>query len=93
MQFSPSPIKPTITMSDLEKIDIRVGTIKSVDDVEGSSKLIKLLVDFGNQQRTILVGMKEERANAQRDSGNANVVRRKSGAEKDGGPAFRRDVI
>ena len=63
MQFSPSPIKPTITMSDLQKIDVRVGTIKSVDDVEGSSKLIKLLVDFGDQERTILVGMKEERAN------------------------------
>ncbi len=41
-------IKPTIQFEDLEKIDIRVGTIEKVEDVEGSDKLVKLIVDFGD---------------------------------------------
>jgi tRNA-binding protein len=57
------PVKPTITIDDLAKIDIRVGTIDRVEDVAGSSKLVRLLVDFGNFNRTILVGMKHERDN------------------------------
>jgi tRNA-binding protein len=57
------PIKPTISFSDFEKIDIRVGTIKKVEDIEKSDKLMKLTVDFGDHQRTILVGMKQERDN------------------------------
>lgn len=56
-----APIKPTITIDDLDKIDVRVGRIVAVDDVEGSKKLIKMTVDFGSFTRTILSGMKEER--------------------------------
>jgi methionine--tRNA ligase beta chain len=56
-----APTKPTITFDVLEKVDIRVGTIKLVEDVTGSNKLVKLTVDFGDQTRTILVGMKQER--------------------------------
>ena len=56
-----APIKPTISIDLLERIDIRVGTIKFVEDVKGSNKLLKLTVDFGDRERTILVGMKQER--------------------------------
>ena len=56
-----APIKPTIPIEFLERIDIRVGTIKLVEDVAGSDKLVKLTVDFGDHSRTILVGMKQER--------------------------------
>ena len=59
--FKVAPVKPTITFDVLEKLDIRVGTIKLVEDVKGSDKLVKLTVDFGDQLRTILVGMKQER--------------------------------
>ena len=62
-EFKPSPVKPKITIADLEKIDIRVGTIVSVEDVNGSHKLVRLVVDFGDHQRSILAGMKQERAN------------------------------
>lgn len=55
-------MKPTIQFNDLEKLDIRVGTIEKVVDVEGSDKLVKLLVDFGDHKRIILVGMKLERS-------------------------------
>ena len=58
-----APIKPTIAFDLLEKIDVRVGTIEQVEDVPKSDKLVKLLVDFGDHKRTILAGMKQERAN------------------------------
>ena len=56
-------LKETIEISDLDKIDIRVGTIQSVEDIEKSDKMVKLVVDFGGFSRTILVGMKKEREN------------------------------
>ena len=56
-------IKPQITFGDLERIDVRVGTIVSVDAIEGSDKLVKLTVDFGDHRRSILAGMKQEREN------------------------------
>lgn len=56
-----APANPLITIDDLDKLDIRVGRIVLVEDVEKSSKLIKMTVDFGGFTRTILSGMKEER--------------------------------
>lgn len=56
-------VKESINIDLLNKIDIRVGTIKLVEDVEKSDKLVKLSVDFGDFTRTILVGMKGERDN------------------------------
>ncbi len=56
-------IKPTISYDLLEQVDIRVGTILSVEDVPGSDKLVRLTVDFGDHRRRILAGMKQERAN------------------------------
>ena len=56
-------VKANITMDDLDKIDVRVGTIASVEDMPNSNKLVKLIVDFGDFKRQILVGMKGERDN------------------------------
>jgi tRNA-binding protein len=61
--FKPAPIKPTISVGDLDKLDIRIGTIERVEDVPTSDKLVRLRVDFGDHKRTILVGMKKERPN------------------------------
>jgi tRNA-binding protein len=58
-----APIKTTITLSELEKIDIRVGTIEAVEDLENSNKLVRLVVNFGDHQRRILAGLKQERSN------------------------------
>lgn len=60
-EFQAAPVKSPITIADLDKIDIRVGTILSVEDVSGSEKLVKLIVDFGDHRRNILAGMKQER--------------------------------
>lgn len=59
------PVKENITFNDLAKIDIRVGEILSLENVEGSKKLVKLQVDFGDFNRQILVGMQGERENPQ----------------------------
>jgi len=63
MDFKVAQVKPTIALSDLERIDVRVGTILSVEDVPDSDKLVKLTVAFGDHDRTILAGMKQEREN------------------------------
>jgi tRNA-binding protein len=57
----PVPVKPLVAMSDLEKLDIRVGTIREVLDVPGSGKLVQLVVSFGDHERRILAGLKKER--------------------------------
>lgn len=62
MTMKPAPIKELVTIDDLAKLDIRIGTILTVEDVEGSKKLVKLTVDLGDHHRTILAGMKDERA-------------------------------
>ena len=63
MTFIPATTKPTIQLEDIEKIDVRVGTIVAVEDVENSDKLVKLTVSFGTHRRTILAGLKQERPN------------------------------
>lgn len=61
--MDPAPIKELISFEDFEKLDIRVGTIVSVSEVEKSNKLMKLMVDFGDHTRSILAGIKQEREN------------------------------
>ena len=61
--MTPAPVKPAVSLSVLEQIDVRVGTIRSVDEVAGSGKLMCLRVDFGDHERTILAGIRREREN------------------------------
>jgi tRNA-binding protein len=60
--MTPAPVKLLVPLSTLEALDVRVGTIESVEDVAKSDKLVRLIVDFGDHKRTILAGMKKERA-------------------------------
>ena len=57
----PAPMKAAISRNILEQVDVRVGTIERVEDVAGSAKLVRLIVDFGDHKRRILAGMKQER--------------------------------
>jgi tRNA-binding protein len=59
---TPAAIKPTVPKSALDALDIRVGTILTIEDVSGSGKLMRLVVTFGDHTRTILAGIKRERA-------------------------------
>jgi len=63
----PKKIEGIATMTDMikyddfAKLDLRVGTIKNVEPLEGADKLWKLTVDLGSEigQRTILAGIKK----------------------------------
>jgi tRNA-binding protein len=59
----PAPIKAPIDLSVLEQVDVRVGRIESVVPLEASDKLVALRVNFGDHTRTIVAGLKQERAN------------------------------
>jgi tRNA-binding protein len=61
-RMAPAPVKPTVPLSALAALDIRVGTIVAVEEVPKSEKLMRLVVSFGDHTRTILAGIKKERA-------------------------------
>lgn len=93
MEFTPAEIKPLIQMEDVEKIDVRVGTILAVNEVENASKLMKLTVSFGDHQRTILAAIKNERADPKEIEGKqalfiVNLTPRKMRGETSEGMLF-----
>jgi tRNA-binding protein len=63
--MNPAPVKPTVPFSTLDSLDIRVGTIIAVEEVPQSSKLMRLVVSFGDHNRSIVAGIKKERPNPQ----------------------------
>lgn len=47
-----------ITFDDFKKVELRVGKILTAEPVEGSEKLLKLSVDFGEENpRTVVSGI------------------------------------
>jgi len=60
---NPAPIKPLVSASVIDQLDIRVGTIIAVEYLPKSAKLVRLVVDLGDHTRRILAGMKQERSN------------------------------
>ena len=61
--MTPAPVKACIAVEVLNQIDIRVGTIRSVADVPNSDNLVQLRVSFGDHERTVVAGLRKERAN------------------------------
>ncbi len=55
-----SPAKKMITYDDFSKLDIRVGTIIEAERVPKTKKLLKLKIDTGIDQRTIVSGIAED---------------------------------
>ncbi len=52
-----TPAKGEVVFEDFMKMDIRIGTILEAEKVKKSKKLLKLKVDTGIDQRTILSGI------------------------------------
>ncbi|MFH1780112.1 MAG: methionine--tRNA ligase subunit beta [Candidatus Micrarchaeota archaeon] len=46
-----------ITYEDFTKLDLRVGKILEVERVEGTTRLLKLLVSLGDEERTLCAGI------------------------------------
>lgn len=62
-EFKPAPVKAIVTFATFEALDVRVGTIQTVEEVARSEKLMRLTVGFGDHARVILAGIKQERSN------------------------------
>jgi methionyl-tRNA synthetase len=59
MKTAFEPQKAAVQFDDFTKLDIRLGTILEAEKVEKADKLLKLLVDTGIDQRTIVSGIAE----------------------------------
>jgi methionyl-tRNA synthetase len=46
-----------ITIDDFAKVELRVGQIKSAERIPGADKLLKLMVDIGDELRQVLAGI------------------------------------
>lgn len=53
------PLKETITIEEVRKLDLRVGVVRHAEPVPKSKKLLRLQVDIGLEQRTIVSGIGE----------------------------------
>jgi len=51
----------TIKFTDWQKLDLRVGKIKKIEDIENADKLYKLEIDLGKEigKRILVAGIKE----------------------------------
>ena len=47
-----------ITIDDFRKLNILIGTIEKVEDIEGSEKLYRFEISIGEEKRQILGGLK-----------------------------------
>jgi len=50
-------IYAVIGFSDFQKLEIKIGTIVTVEPIEGSDKLYKLVVDLGDSERQLVAGL------------------------------------
>ncbi len=49
-----------VSYDEFKKMDMRVGTIRSIEPVEGSDKLLRCMIDFGEPElRQIVSGIRE----------------------------------
>lgn len=46
-----------VSFEDFQKLDLRVGRIVTVEPVPKANKLLKLTVDVGQEQRTVVAGI------------------------------------
>ncbi|MBA2302421.1 MAG: methionine--tRNA ligase [Acidobacteria bacterium] len=54
-----SPVDSRITIDDFMKVDLRVAKVLAAEKVPNSRKLVKLSIDVGTEQRTLVAGIAE----------------------------------
>ncbi|MCX7993735.1 MAG: methionine--tRNA ligase [Fimbriimonadales bacterium] len=57
-----SNMQDTITIDDFKRLQIRIATVKAAEPVPKSTKLLKLTLDVGGEERTIVAGIAEDYA-------------------------------
>jgi methionyl-tRNA synthetase len=58
----PTPAKPTITIDDFAKVELRVGQVQVAERVKGADRLLRLEVNLGDEVRQIVAGIAESYA-------------------------------
>uniref|UniRef100_A0A7C4YFI8 Methionine--tRNA ligase n=1 Tax=candidate division WOR-3 bacterium TaxID=2052148 RepID=A0A7C4YFI8_UNCW3 len=48
-----------ISIEDFKKLELKIGKIINVEDIEGANKLYKIEVEIGDERRTLVAGIKE----------------------------------
>ena len=48
-----------VQFNEWQKLDLRVGEIIDIEDIEGADKLYKLTIDIGPEKRILVAGIKE----------------------------------
>ncbi len=60
LSVSNTKSKPVVSFEDWLKLDVEIGTIKSVNEVAGADKLYQIALDFGESgETTIIAGIRE----------------------------------
>jgi len=58
---TPAPAAPVtggkIGIEDFAKVELRVGVVKSAERIQGADRLLKILVDIGDEVRQVLAGI------------------------------------
>jgi methionyl-tRNA synthetase len=54
-----APLADPVAIEDFQKLDFRVGTVRSCEVVDGTDRLLKLTVFDGQRERTIVSGIRE----------------------------------
>jgi methionyl-tRNA synthetase len=52
-----TPASAKITIEDFAKVELRVGVVQSAERIQGADKLLKLMVDIGDEVRQVLAGI------------------------------------
>lgn len=47
---------PNITYDDFTKLDLRIARIVSTDKIPGKSRIIKGIIDLGDEKREVIIG-------------------------------------
>jgi methionyl-tRNA synthetase len=68
-----TPKREAVAFSDFERLDLRVGVIRSASDVAGAERLLRLTIDLGGETRDCVAGIKSSYA-AEELVGRAIVV-------------------
>ena len=52
------PVKPEVTIDEVDKLDLRTAKVIAAEEVKKSDKLLKLTLQMGDEQRTIVSGIR-----------------------------------
>jgi methionyl-tRNA synthetase len=60
VQATNTTMQDLITIDDFKRLQIRIATVKAAEPVPKSTKLLKLTLDVGGEERTIVAGIAED---------------------------------